>query len=68
MKPQPCFETNEELEAAAQRAEQRKCQAIDELVRKLGPELRFEQAMHDSVHSHALVTEADKGTLKEKGQ
>jgi hypothetical protein len=41
MKPQPCFETNQELEAAAERAEQRKCLAIDELVRKLGPKHRF---------------------------
>ena len=42
MKPHPCFETNQALEAAARRAERRKCQAIDRLVRKLGSAHRFE--------------------------
>jgi hypothetical protein len=68
MKPQPCFETNEELEAAAQRAEQRKCQAIDELVRKLGPKHLFDHTMHDSADPHAPEIDASKFVLKEKRQ
>jgi hypothetical protein len=68
MKPQLCFETNKELEAAARRAERRKCQAIDKLVRELGPKHLFEQAMHDSAHSHASVIDVEKCTPKEKGQ
>ena len=60
MKPQPCFETNKELEAAARRAERRKCQAIDKLVRILGPKHRFEQAMLNSTHSHASVIDAEQ--------
>jgi hypothetical protein len=66
MKPQPCFETNQELEAAAERAEQRKCLAIDELVRKLGPKHRFGQVMRDSTHSRAPVIDASKCAAKEK--
>ena len=66
MKPQPCFETNKELEAAARRAERRKCQAIDELARKLGPKHRFDQAMHDSTDSRAPVIDASKCAAKEK--
>jgi hypothetical protein len=65
MKPQPCFETNKELEAAARRAERRKCQAIDELARKLGPKHHFDQAMHDSTDSRAPVIDA-KCVEKEK--
>ena len=68
MKPQPCFETNKELEAAARRAERRKCQAIDKLVRKLGPKHRFDQAMHDSTDPHAPVIDTSKCAPKEKGQ
>ena len=68
MRPHPCFETNQELEAAARRAERRKCRAIDKLVGKLGRAQRFEQAMHDSPHSHAPLIDAGKHALKEKGQ
>ena len=68
MKPQPCFETNKELEAAARRAERRKCQAIDKLVRVLGPKHLFEQAMLDSAHPHASVVDDEKCAPKEKGQ
>ena len=68
MKPQPRFETNKELEAAARRAERRKCQAIDKLVRKLGPAHRFEQGMYGSAPAHAPVIDSRKCALKEKGQ
>jgi hypothetical protein len=68
MKPHPCFETNQELEAAARRAERRKCQAIDKLVRKLGPAHRFEQVMHGSALLHAPVIGSQESALKEKGQ
>ena len=61
MKPQPCFETNKELEAAARRAEQRKNQAIDRLMGKLGPKDGFEQAMHELI-------DADKRALEERGR
>jgi hypothetical protein len=60
MKPQPRFETNEELEAAARHAERRKCQAIAELVRKLGQKHRFEQARYGSAHSRARMIDANK--------
>jgi hypothetical protein len=63
MKPHPCFETNQLLEAAARRAERRKCQAIARLVRKLGSAHRF-----DPPHSHAPVSDAEKYALKEKEQ
>jgi len=68
MKPQRCFETNKELEAAARRAERRKCRAIDKLVRILGPKHLFEQAMLDSTHPHASAVDAGKCAPKEKGQ
>lgn len=35
--PAPCFETDEELEAAARQAEERKRRAIDRLAAKLMP-------------------------------
>ena len=47
MKPQPCFEVNKELEAAARHAERRKNRAIDKLVRVLGPKHLFGQAVLD---------------------
>ena len=68
MKPQQFFETNKELEAAAGRAERRKCQAIDKLVSELGPKHRFDQAMHDSPHSRTPVIDASRCAMKEKGQ
>jgi hypothetical protein len=68
MKPQLCFESNKELEAAARRAERRKCRAIDKLVRVLGPKHLFEQAMPDPAHPHASVVDAEKCAPKEKGQ
>ena len=43
MKPPPCFEPNKQLEAAARQAEQRKNQALDRLLARLGPNGRFEQ-------------------------
>jgi hypothetical protein len=68
MKPHQCFETDHELEAAARRAERRKCQAIDKLVRKLGPAHRFEQGMYGSSPAHAPMMGAEKCALKEKEQ
>ncbi len=61
MKPQPCFETNKQLEDAARRAEERKNLAIDRLMGKLGPKDAFERAMHELI-------DADKRALKEKIQ
>jgi len=61
MKPPPCFKVNKPLEEAARKAEQRKAEAIDKLMGKLGPRGEFEQAMHDLI-------DADKRALKERGQ
>jgi hypothetical protein len=61
MKPLPCFEVNKPLEEVARKAEQRKAEAIDKLMGKLGPRGEFEQAMHDLI-------DADKRALKERGQ
>src|SRR5262249_29486603 len=61
MKPQPCFETNRELERAARRAEIRKNAAIDRLNAKLELKVRIEQAMHDLV-------DAGERALQEKGK
>jgi hypothetical protein len=61
MKPLPGFEVNKPLEEAARKAEQRKAEAIDKLMGKLGPRGEFEQAMHDLI-------DADKRALKERGQ
>jgi hypothetical protein len=61
MKPLPCFEVNKPLEEAARKAEQRKAQAIDKLMGKLGPRGEFEQAMHDLI-------DADRRALQEKGR
>jgi hypothetical protein len=61
MKPLPCFEVNKQLEEAARKAEQRKAEAIDKLMGKLGPRSEFEQAMHDLI-------DADKRALQEKGR
>ena len=57
----PCFETNKALEEAARRAAERKNQALDKLMGKLGPKGAFEQAMWD-------VIDADRRALKEKGK
>jgi hypothetical protein len=59
--PHPCFETNKALEEAARRAAERKNQALDRLMGKLGPNGRFEQAMHGLI-------DADRRALKEKGK
>ena len=61
MKPLPCFEVNKPLEEAARKAEQRKAEAIDKLMGKLGPRREFEQAMHDLI-------DADRRALQEKGR
>jgi hypothetical protein len=61
MKPLPCFEVNKPLEEAARKAEQRKAEAIDKLMGKLGPRGEFEQAMSDLI-------DADKRALQEKGR
>ena len=57
----PCFETNKALEEAARRAAERKNQALDKLMGKLGPKGAFEQAMHE-------LLDADRRALKEKGK
>jgi hypothetical protein len=59
--PKPCFEQNKRLLAAAERAEERKNQAIDRFMGRLGPKGAFEQAMQD-------VIDADRRALKEKGK
>jgi hypothetical protein len=66
MKPRPCLQVNHDLETAAQLAEQRKHQAIDELLETLtetaGPRGdEFEHAMQ------ALI-DADKAALKARGR
>jgi hypothetical protein len=61
MKPLPGFEVNKPLEEAARKAEQRKAEAIDKLMGKLGPRREFEQAMHDLI-------DADKRALNERAQ
>ena len=73
--PHTCFETNKALEEAARRAAERKNQALDKLMGKLGPKGAFEQAMHASAHSYAPGIDADSAhlhaperALKEKGK
>jgi hypothetical protein len=69
MKPYPCFEPNKELLAAAARAEERKNQAIDKIMGKLGPKGSFEQAMHELIDADPSTSlRTGKRALEEKGQ
>lgn len=63
MKPLPCFTPSLALEETARVAEQRRHQALDALMRKLGPPAPmdpFEQAMRDLIDADHRGREAIK--------